>query len=174
MKKRNQFFMLNKYLILFILLLIYSSMFLYGQSNGQRNETGSDLVKALNKAIRIPRSAVEKEASYAFALKFVLSENGEIDTILASKYTPKEMKQKLTYSGQYKDVNWEGIFKRKLRKGDVLIVPISIYYPGGSSTDFREYNVDDLFDFQFPDRAEGFSNCVLMQTLVVHYSKGNS
>ena len=149
-------------------------MFLYGQANGQPNETGSDLVKALNKAIRIPRSAIDKEVSYAFALKFVLSENGEIDTILASKYTPKEMKQNLTYSGQYKNVQWEDIFKRKLRKGDVLIVPISIYYPGGSSSNFHEYNIDDLFDFQFPDKAEGFSNCVLMQTLVVRYSKGKS
>jgi hypothetical protein len=133
--------------------------------------SGAQQKEWIYKAIRIPRSAMNEEASYAFALKFVLSDNGKIDTILASKYTPTAMKESLTLPAQYKDVHWEDIFNRKLRKGDVLIVPISIYYPEGSSLNLHEFNVDDLFDFQFPGKAERFSNCLLMQTLVVHYRK---
>lgn len=163
--------MLNKYLILFIPLLIGTNILLYGQSSRGTDEAGRDLLKVLSKTIRVPRSAADKEASYAFALKFVLSENGKIDTILASKYTPEETKKSLTVTALYKDVHWGGIFKRKPKKGDVLIVPVSVYCPECSSMNFLEYNVDDLFNFQFPGKAEGFTNCVLMQTLVVHYSK---
>ncbi len=123
----------------------------------------------MNKATRIPRSSIEKGESYAFALKFVFSESGKIDTIFPSKYTPKEMKQSLTQPGQYNDVNWEGIFRRKVKNKDVLIVPISIYNPGGTNQIFHEYNMDDQFNFSFSGEGERFVNCLIMQTLVIHY-----
>ncbi|KAA2240230.1 hypothetical protein F0L74_29125 [Chitinophaga agrisoli] len=161
--------------LLFFLSFLCATIPVFGQQLTQgKDETGKDLLKALGKATRIPRSSIENGESFAFALKFIFAEGGKIDTILPSKYAPKEMKQSLTQRGQYKDVNWEGIFKRKVKNKDALIVPVSIYDPVSTSQTFHEYNVDDLFNFSFPGEGERFVNCLIMQTFVIHYGKPKS
>ena len=161
--------MLKKYssqLLLSVVLFTTGSAF--GQNSTSKKEPGKDLVVALSRITRLPKPIAEEGASYAFALKFVFSENGKIDSIFSSKYTPKEIRPGLIHPSQYQQVNWEGIFHRKVGKGDILIVPVSIYNPESSKM-LPEYNVDDLLNFNFPKEGEKFTPCLVMQTIVFKY-----
>lgn len=161
--------MLRKYSLL---LLLFASLItvhpLRAQESHKDNEPGKDLVLALSKVVRLPRSIMAEGSSYAFALKFVFSEKGIIDAIVSSKYAPKEIKSALIQPDQYKHVSWERIFNRKVGKGDILIVPVSIYNPESSKM-LPEYNVDDLFNFSTQKEAEKFTPCLVMQTVVFQY-----
>lgn len=67
----------------------------------------------------------------------------------------------------YRNVHWEKLFKRPVKKGDVILVPIAVYNGEAQQTFVQEFTWDDLFKFGEENRS--IANCLVMPTLVLKY-----
>ena len=109
----------------------------------------------------------KKKISAVFSLKIILSASNEVVKVLPSKYFPEKMIAQLTNPAIFKGVSWEAIFDRKLRDGDVVIIPFIAYNSLENNATFTEYTMEDLFSYSSP--TEPFINGAVMQTYVIAY-----
>lgn len=117
------------------------------QSNKSGEKDVEQLYKVLSKNLRYPQRLYDNKSTSLFSVKYLISPENKVESIIPSKYTPEEMKDKLKDKTLYDGINWKSIFNREIRQGDYIILPISLYRENDNSTTIIEYTIDDLFNF---------------------------
>lgn len=157
---------------LFILINFFSltSISFSGTVAAQTSEhqnAKDELIRILERNVRYPTELSEKKIASAFSMKIIFNSQGGILKILPSKYFPEKMVAQLTKADLYSKINWEEIFKRKLKEGDALIIPIVAYNSMEKNSTFYEYTLEDLFNY--PEDNKFFVDCTIMQTFTLVY-----
>lgn len=111
------------------------------------NKNTLPLYKVFSKNLRYPLDLHDKKITSIFSVKFILSTDNKIDSIIPSKYTPVALIETLIKKDLYNEVVWANIFNRKVKKGDYVIIPFALYLDSDNSTTIIEYTIDDIFNF---------------------------
>ncbi|MEC5145577.1 hypothetical protein [Chitinophaga sp. 212800010-3] len=151
------------YLVLILMFLPFAI-----QAQNQASPGASDsLLNILKRKAGMPLELAEKKLSAVFAMKLVLSSSGKVSKIETSKFFPDKLIPRLAVPDLYNGIHWEQIFKRKIKNGDILIIPFVAYDPLEKNATFYEYTVEDIF--KFSDDKNLFINCLMMQPFPIKY-----
>jgi hypothetical protein len=129
----------------FILVSFFSVSMVTAQEKKTKSEQAVDqLYRTLSKNLRYPERLYESKTTCIFSVMFIFSSDNKVENTIASKYTPQELQSRLMDRNLYKDVDWQSIFGRKIKHGDYLILPISLYLESDKSTTIIDYTIDDI------------------------------
>ncbi|MBC9932004.1 hypothetical protein [Chitinophaga qingshengii] len=153
--------------ILILISLFLTTFYSHAQSSFLYNKAEQRLIKIIGRNIRVSREVGETQASFIFSLRFVINEDGRLDTVMSSKLFPKALADVVLDKSLYNGVEWKEILKNNPRMA--IILPVTV-----TSSDYdglKAFGLKGIIEqFNFPGVSQSSMECYLMQPFSIVYS----